>query len=78
LNTNGSFSYTPNSNFNGVDSFTYKANDGCDNSNIVTVSITINPVNTQNSAEVPEFPTIALPVISVIGLMFLMQRRKGE
>ncbi|HJH30456.1 MAG TPA: PEF-CTERM sorting domain-containing protein [Methanosarcinaceae archaeon] len=45
---------------------------------MVTVSITINPVNTQNSAEVPEFPTIALPVISVIGLMFLMQRRKGE
>lgn len=27
---------------------------------------------------IPEFPTIVLPVISIIGLMFLFQRRKGE
>ena len=45
LNDNGSFSYSPNPDFNGADSFTYKANDGYDNSNIATVSITINPVN---------------------------------
>lgn len=72
LNENGSFSYTPNSNFNGVDSFTYKANDGHDDSNIATVTIKVNPT------VIPEFPTIALPVISIIGLMFLLQRRKGE
>lgn len=45
LNSDGSFSYTPNSNFNGSDSFTYKANDGDLDSNTVSVSITINPVN---------------------------------
>ena len=45
LNTNGSFTYTPTGNFNGLDSFSYKANDGTANSNIVTVSITITPVN---------------------------------
>ncbi len=28
LNADGSFSYTPDANFNGTDSFTYKANDG--------------------------------------------------
>src|SRR5205085_2724481 len=28
LNSNGSFSYTPAANYNGTDSFTYKANDG--------------------------------------------------
>ncbi|MGE0607077.1 MAG: DUF4347 domain-containing protein, partial [Pirellulales bacterium] len=28
LNADGSFSYTPNANFNGTDSFTYRANDG--------------------------------------------------
>ncbi|HEY9245763.1 MAG TPA: PEF-CTERM sorting domain-containing protein [Candidatus Methanoperedens sp.] len=27
---------------------------------------------------VPEFPTVALPVIAVIGLMFVFQRRKGN
>jgi hypothetical protein len=37
--------YTPNANFNGVDSFTFKANDGSLDSSIVTVSITVNGVN---------------------------------
>ncbi len=45
LNTNGSFTYTPNTNFNGTDSFTYQANDGTTNSNVATVTITVNPVN---------------------------------
>ena len=30
FNSDGSFSYTPNANYNGSDSFTYKANDGTD------------------------------------------------
>jgi VCBS repeat-containing protein len=42
---NGAFTYTPNANFNGVDSFTYKANDGTYDSNVATVTITVNPVN---------------------------------
>ncbi len=41
----GSFSYTPNPDFNGTDSFTYKVNDGTEDSNIATVTITVNPVN---------------------------------
>jgi VCBS repeat-containing protein len=45
LNANGSFTYTPNANYNGADSFTYRANDGSLNSNIATVSITVSPVN---------------------------------
>jgi VCBS repeat-containing protein len=45
LNANGSFSYTPNSNFNGNDSFTYKASDGNSFSNIASVNLTINAVN---------------------------------
>ena len=45
LNTDGSFSYTPNANFNGSDSFTYKANDGTFDSNVATVNITIAAVN---------------------------------
>ncbi|MCI0557940.1 MAG: Ig-like domain-containing protein [Nitrososphaera sp.] len=45
LNTDGSFTYTPDDDISGVDSFTYKANDGITDSNIATVSITVNPVN---------------------------------
>jgi VCBS repeat-containing protein len=45
LNADGSFSYTPAANFNGSDSFTYKANDGTVDSNLATVTITVNPVN---------------------------------
>lgn len=48
LNSNGSIVYTPNPNFNGTDSFTYRANDGVTNSNVATVSITISP-----AAEIP-------------------------
>ncbi|HVF75256.1 MAG TPA: Ig-like domain-containing protein [Acidimicrobiales bacterium] len=44
LNADGSFSYTPNPNFNGADTFTYKANDGGLDSNIATVTITVNPI----------------------------------
>jgi VCBS repeat-containing protein len=45
LNSDGSFSYTPNANFNGTDSFTYTANDGTTDSNTATVTITVNAVN---------------------------------
>src|SRR5262249_43150971 len=45
LNSNGSFSYTPAANYNGPDSFTYKANDGTVNGNTATVTITVNPVD---------------------------------
>lgn len=43
--TGASRTYTPNANYNGSDSFTYKANDGSLDSNTVTFSITVNPVN---------------------------------
>ena len=37
--------YTPNANYNGSDSFTYRVNDGSANSATATVSLTVNPVN---------------------------------
>jgi VCBS repeat-containing protein len=46
LNADGSFIYQPNPNFNGSDSFTYKANDGVsDSEDTATVTINIKPVN---------------------------------
>jgi len=47
LNTNGSFEYTPNPDWNGFDTFTYKANDTKANSNIATVTIIVNSLNDQ-------------------------------
>src|SRR4029077_9655172 len=41
LNANGGFGYTPAAGFSGVDGFTYKANDGKDDSSVATVTITI-------------------------------------
>jgi VCBS repeat-containing protein len=45
LNSNGSFTYTPASNYFGADSFTYEANDGLANSQVATVSLTITNIN---------------------------------
>ncbi|MBN2473708.1 MAG: lamin tail domain-containing protein [Pirellulales bacterium] len=45
LLSNGSFSYTPSANFYGSDSFTYRAHDGVAESNLATVTITVDPVN---------------------------------
>lgn len=41
----GFFTYTPNLDANGEDSFTFKANDGKLESNTATIIVTINPVN---------------------------------
>jgi VCBS repeat-containing protein len=42
LNSDGSFTYTPNTDYVGADSFTYHAYDGVNNSNIATVNLTVN------------------------------------
>lgn len=45
FNIDGSFEYTPDSNWSGVDYFTYYAYDGANNSNIAIVVLTVDPVN---------------------------------
>ncbi|QDU99016.1 DUF2341 domain-containing protein [Lignipirellula cremea] len=45
FNSDGSFSYTPVADFTGIDTFTYKANDGSGDGNTTTVTIQVNPVN---------------------------------
>jgi len=45
LNTNGSFTYIPDAEFNGIDTFTYKAVAGAAESNVAIVTITVSPVN---------------------------------
>jgi VCBS repeat-containing protein len=50
LNSDGSFTYTPNANFNGIDGFTYTANDAALPSSIAHVTINVGAVN-----DVPTF-----------------------
>jgi len=45
LNANGSFTYTPTANYSGADSFTYRAKDANEQSQPITVTITVNGVN---------------------------------
>ena len=45
LNADGSFTYTPIANWHGVDSFSYVANDGAEDSGLATVTIVVNAVN---------------------------------
>ena len=45
LDANGSFSYTPDAEYHGADSFTYRASDGVTDSADTVVSLTINSVN---------------------------------
>ncbi len=59
LNSDGSFTYTPNADFCGADSFTYHANDGTVDSHIATVDMDVvcvddPPVASDNTATVTE------------------------
>ncbi|CAN5674467.1 hypothetical protein BH09PLA1_BH09PLA1_11940 [soil metagenome] len=58
LNPNGTFTYTPFTDYFGPDSFTYKASDGRAESSVKTASITVTPVN-----DVPVLAPIASPFI---------------
>ena len=49
--SNNEIIYAPNQDFNGTDTFTYKANDGVEDSNEATVTVTINPVDDPPTTE---------------------------
>lgn len=53
INVDGTYTYTPNANFNGVDSFTFVANDGTVDSLPATVTITVTPVNDAPQCNTP-------------------------
>jgi VCBS repeat-containing protein len=72
LNANGSFNYSPPPNFAGPVSFTYRANDGTANSNVATVSITVNPVDdapvgNPDTYSTPEDTTLNVGTPGVLG-----------
>lgn len=62
---NGTFNYTPQPNFNGIDTFTYRASDGQATSNIATVTITVRAVNDPPVARNDSFFTNEDTVLNV-------------
>src|SRR6266511_2367505 len=67
LNTlDGSFTYTPDANFNGTDSFTYQVDDGTLASNVATVTLTVTPINDAPVAARPgpAWPSPSAPATS--------------
>ena len=59
FNADGSFTYTPDPNYHGVDSFTYTATDGLLVSNTATVTITVQSVNDAPIANAGENQNVA-------------------
>jgi VCBS repeat-containing protein len=66
LNNDGSFTYTPDADFNGTDTFTYQAFDGAASAQ-ATVTITIGPVNDAPSFTLPQDDSL---VVSAAGGTF--------
>ncbi len=73
LNSDGSFTYTPNTDFSGTDSFTYMANDGSDNSNEATVTINVgagsNNAPVANDDNYPTFVNQAIDLPAQGGIL---------
>ena len=65
LNLNGSFTYTPSNHYVGLDSFTYRANDGATNSDLATVTLTIQATNTAPVAVNDSYTTAEDTMLSV-------------
>ena len=64
---NGSFTYKPDMGFIGIDTFTYRAFDGRDYSNVATVTINILP-----EISPPSVRLVPVPTITPIGIMALV------
>ncbi|CCI03457.1 Calx-beta domain-containing protein [Microcystis aeruginosa] len=65
LNPDGSFNYTPNTGFVGTDSFTYKVNDSLADSNITTVTLTVNPINDAPIANPDSYNTLRNTTLNI-------------
>jgi len=80
LNADGSFSYTPDANWNGSDSFTYHAFDGQAASGTVTVTLTVHPLNDAPIllAALPDQTTLARRLYSFAAAAYFGDNDSGD
>ena len=64
LSADGAFTYTPDENFSGQDSFTYKVNDGTEDGNTETVTIDVRPVADGADLSIDSNTTSQLSLVS--------------
>jgi hypothetical protein len=62
----GAFTYTPDANFNGTDSFTYLANDETLASNVAAVTLTVTPINDAPVAANDSYTTTEDTALTVV------------
>ena len=64
LNPDGSYTYTPNPNFSGVDTFTYTIVDDAGQTDTATVTITVTPQAIDDSVTTPFNTPVSVPVVT--------------
>ncbi|MBB6055796.1 retention module-containing protein [Tolumonas osonensis] len=70
LNENGTFTYTPDDNYNGTDSFVYEVSDGKGGTDTATVTITITPDNDPPVALADNYSVLEDHTLTVDGNVF--------
>ncbi len=79
LNSDGSFTYTPDDNFFGADEFTYSISDGTGGTNTATVAITVDPVEEDPVIEEQEFAIEEnLPEGTIVGTVEASDQDYGQ
>ena len=74
LNPDGSFTYIPDANFNGVDTFSYTAQDPLPaDSNLATVTLTVNPAPAE--ADLETIPQAIVPALAESGPVVIVAGR---
>ncbi len=66
LNESGGFTYQPNADYSGEDSFTYRANDGAADSGNAQVHLTVLPVNRPPVAQGDQYSTLEDTTLTVV------------
>ena len=68
--------YTPNSGFNGVDTFTYNISDGTDSSNTATITITVAAASTSSGGGGSLSVVFLISLLLLLTTATLLQRKK--
>jgi hypothetical protein len=66
VNTDGTVLYTPNAGFTGTETFTYQVNDGTENSNVATVTVTVEEPSPNNPPVANNDAALTNPATAVV------------